>query len=162
MNDIKFKIRVAWSYVAPYITAVSNIIARCIAVLWSAVLVSLRPLWVPTLTLARNPLTAVFVGIMVLGTYIAGDRVRAMRDTVTMARAMRSYEARLVDSAATLNANAALFVREKAALVAELDAIKKQNDDLEAKLRGAKAPTKPVTPPKAKAAVAAPKAWSLF
>jgi hypothetical protein len=165
MNSIIIRARLALAYAAPYCTALLGWAVTVFWWAWAAVKVSLKPFWVPAVTLARNPLTAVVVCFLVVGSYFVGDRVRAVRDYVKVSEMLRAHKKELAEKDLALRANAALLLKEKADLVAELDALKKQNDELEAKTRSAKPAAVKIEPAKAAAktkVAPAAKPWGLF
>jgi hypothetical protein len=164
MDTIKIKLQVVWALAAPYCLALYGMMMQCLGWAWAALLISLKPFWVPAVTLARNPLTAVVVGVLVIGAYFAGDRVRAVRDYVTVSKMVRAHHAELRKHDQD---GAALLLSEKAKDAEELNALKKQVDALEAKLRTANikpdvAPAKPTSKAKAVVPAQKPANWSWF
>lgn len=164
MDTIKIKLQVVWALAAPYCLALYGMMMQCFGWAWAALLISLKPFWVPAVTLARNPLTAVVVGVLVIGAYFTGDRVRAVRDYVTVSKMVRAHHAELRKRDQD---SAAFFIAEKAKDVDELNALKQHIDALEAKLRAANVKPDVVpakTAPKAKVVVPSqkPTNWSWF
>lgn len=162
MDTIKIKLKVIWAIVAPYCLALYGMAVSCLGWALAALLVTLKPFWVPAVTLARNPLTAVVVGVLVVGSYLAGDRVRAARDYVTVSKLVRDHHAELRKHDQDA---AAFLLAEKAKDAEELNALKKHIDGLETKLRaaGVKSDVAAVkVAPKAKPAAPKPAAWSFF
>ena len=160
--DITTRIKMVWTTVAPYVTSLSGMGAKVLGLAWSALLVSFKPFWVPAVTLARNPLTAIVVGVMLIGSYLAGNEVRALRDHAAVTQLIHRHDAELKERDAALKANTAMLLKEKATLVEELDAAKKVNDALEAKLKLKSASSVPAKAPSKVKAAAAPKLLGLF
>jgi len=155
------RLKAAWAFAAPYVTALYQHALTLLGWSWAATKVSLQPFWVPAVTLARNPLTAIVVAVLLIGAYLGGDRVRAVRDAVTVSKMIRAHKAELAEKDTTMRTNAALFIKEKADLVAERDALKAKV----ALLEDHKPKAEPVAAKaSAKPKVAAPqtKPWSFF
>ena len=107
----------------------------------------LMPAWVPVVTLARNPLTAVMMLLCIGAAYLGGDLVRALKDNNNLADLKSRYEA-------------AMEKQHTADLAHEAGIILNYQNELEAmsKATGAKVAA-PVAVPKAvvKKTVATPK-----
>lgn len=158
--------KAVWAKIEPYMTSLLGMVKVCLAWAWTAVRTLLKPFWVPAVTLARNPLTAVMVGVMLIVACVLGDFVRSLKDQ-NMVRDEKASAARVI--AANNVEHARMLIAAKAQAADELGVLQKQVNDFEAKMKAAGVAVpeaaKPARKPVAKAvtkAVAVTKPWWQF
>jgi len=143
-----------WTKIEPYLALLWGMIKQCLALAWTALRTLLKPFWVPAVTLARNPLTAVVVGVLVVGSYIGGDLIRSLKD-------QKLIEDAHDEAAIIIKASTADNAKKLATLNGELAEQKKTIDGLEVKLKAAGVAAKTESPRKvtAKPVAVVTKPW---
>lgn len=146
-----------WAKIEPYALQLLAMVKVGLGWSWTALQTLLKPFWVPAVTLARNPLTAIMVGVMMVVAVAGGDFVRAMKDQ-NMVRDEKASAALIIK--ANNVEHAKLLIAAKAQANDELNALQKQVNELEAKLKAAGIASPDVAKPAHKSVVKVPVAKS--
>jgi len=152
MTAIFSKIKTVLAGLVPLLTKLMGYLKPIATMGWKGVVLLLSPIWSPIVTWARNPLTLIMTGLLMVVAYGAGDLVRAVEGVHAVSNVTAEYKQKLIDQhKADLAHEAGVILKFQE----ELDAMAKSQD--EPKPKTVSTPRKPIV-----AVKPTPKPVSLF